>query len=107
MPSATRQEAAADCRRRCRGAPRPAAIGRLQRIAPEGVLDVGQQQLLMLLLVLQAELDQLGQLGIAVTAEQLADGVVDIAPVGAAPASSDGRESRPRCGRACIGPTDW
>ena len=31
------------------------SIGRLQRIAPEGVLDVGQQQLLMLLLVVRAE----------------------------------------------------
>lgn len=43
---------AGGCGRRCRGI----AIGRLQRIAPQRVLDVGQQQFLVLLLVLDAEL---------------------------------------------------
>ncbi len=45
-------------RRGGRGGSRLGPIARADRIAPEGVLDVGHEQLLMLLLMLQAELDQ-------------------------------------------------
>ncbi len=43
------------------------AVGRLQRIAPERVLDVGQQQLLMLLFVLQAQLQVVQRVWVQVT----------------------------------------
>ncbi len=37
---------------------RPGAVARPDRVAPERVLDIGQEQLLMLLLVIEPELDQ-------------------------------------------------
>jgi hypothetical protein len=63
-----------DCRRR--------VVGRPQRIAPERMLDVGQQQLLVLLFVLQAQLHQRRQFGIRRACQSLAHGIIDVAPIG-------------------------
>lgn len=46
------------------------AVGRLQWIAPERVLDVGEQQLLVLLFVLQAQLQVLQRLIVEITRVQ-------------------------------------
>jgi hypothetical protein len=56
-------------------------VGRLQRVAPESVLDVGKQQLLVLLLMLQAQFDQHAQCGVVVACQPFAHGVVDATAV--------------------------
>ena len=78
--------------------------GRRKRILREGMQHVGQQQLLMLLLVLQAELDN--------PAASLRHALAAAAASrhrharGNAPTrSAEGRVSSPRLGRGCRGPT--
>ena len=52
-------------------------VGGLQRVAREDVLDVHQQQLLVLLLMVQAQGDQLREAGLVGLAEQALHGAVD------------------------------
>ena len=60
-------------------------VGRLERVAREHVLDVHQQQLLMLLLMVHAELDECGNVGpVRVgTVDELAHCGIDVRPVAA------------------------
>ena len=73
-------------------------VGRRNRILREGVQDVGQHQFLMLLLVIEADLDQRREAGEGVLVgglEEFHDGRVDMAAIGGdfvrAPGGSDGR----------------
>jgi hypothetical protein len=70
--------------RRCRGArKRLAAIGRKRRVMRQQMLEVGEHQLLVLLLVMQAERDQrLQRFVLAARCEQRADAAVHLAPPG-------------------------
>jgi hypothetical protein len=54
-------------------------VGRFERIAREQVLEVGEDELLVLLFVLQSELEQVGRH--VVRGEQLENGVIDVTPV--------------------------
>ena len=75
--------AAAACRARRR---RAGVIAGLQRVRSEGVLDVGEQQLLVLLFVVQAEGDRRGDRGCdgpaSAVFQQPADRLVDVAAIG-------------------------
>ena len=60
-------------------------VGRTQRVGPEGVLDVGEHQLLVLLFVVQAQLEQRPHLAVFIQAparQGFADGAVHEGPVG-------------------------
>jgi hypothetical protein len=70
------------------------------------VLDVGQEQLLVLLLVVDAELDSLREIRIrGVVRQQRIEALVHGAPV-VADLASVGREISPRSARATLGPTE-
>ena len=74
----------------------------LQGILVEEVLDVGQDQLLMLLLVVEAEEDQLPQVGgEIVTIEQSEHAVIDVVAI-VEHVGQRGRVSRPRRGRGSL-----
>ena len=64
--------------------PSQSKVGRLQRIARQHVLDVGQQQLLMLLLVVAAELQQVPDAGPVAggRGQEVAQRFLDMGPVG-------------------------
>ncbi len=64
-----------------RPGPRELAVGRVQGVARQDVLDVHDQQLLVLLLVVQTELQQLAGPRRDVPVEQLADRDVDVLTV--------------------------
>jgi hypothetical protein len=66
-------------------------VDRVQRVHRQQVFDVGEQQLLVLLLVLQAELHQLTQLGVVRARQQGGDARVHVRAVGL-----DFGQARPR-----------
>jgi hypothetical protein len=69
-------------RRRCVGGARGGlVVAGLQRILRQHVLDVGEHQLLVLLLVVQAQRDQEPN-RLVPTCDQSANGLVDVAPIG-------------------------
>ncbi len=65
---------------------------------------VHDQQLLVLLLVVDTQLDDLGLRLIEPVLDPGADGLLDVRPV-AATSPVEGRVTSPRCGRGCRGPT--
>ena len=83
----------------------PAWDGRgQQRVLREGVQDVGDQQFLVLLLVVQAELDERGG-GRRRGRQVIRHRRVDMARGSAVTGGPRGRVSRPRCGRGWRAPT--
>ena len=62
-------------------APWQCAVRRAQRVAREGVVDVHDQQLLVLLLVVQAQLEQLGRSLVRTAVDDLQNGGVDVLAV--------------------------
>ena len=79
-------------------------VGRAQRVLGQQVLGVHQQQLLVLLLVVAAELDE-GPAGVVEVVEPRRHPLVDRL-AGRRPTSAQvGRVIRPRWGRGCRGPT--
>ena len=87
-------------RRRGREAP-VRIIGRRDRVLREGVQDVGEHQFLMLLLVIEADLDQrreLAQLVLAGVAEEFHDGGVDMPAIGADLIGARTGDGRGDCG---------
>ncbi len=82
------------------GAAQPGlAIDRADRVAREGMLDVGQQQLLVLLLVVQAERDQRRQGGVRVIVErvdQVRHPGVDMGAIGRDLVDAGTRQHAPR-----------
>ena len=71
------------CRFRHRDARVGAGVSRLQRLAGEQAQDVGEQKLLMLLLVIDAELDQLRRPGLKAALAEPLERRIDMHAIGA------------------------
>ena len=81
-------------------------IGGLQRVLRERVQDVGEQQFLMLLFVMEAEFDQRRDFGlVGVRRDEGAHRFIDMGAVFGDLGGADGRVSSPRAGRGWRGPT--
>ena len=74
-----------------RGGGRPRQVDRVEGIPRQDVLDVHEEELLMLLLVMEAQDDQLGQTGLIRMLEQWRHGSVDMGAV-----ARDVLDARPR-----------
>ena len=96
-----------------RGAPPPGSapgssrrVGGPERVARQDVLDVHQQQLLVLLLVVEAQLDQVRAVaGSSAVAEQRGHGPVDVAAVVGHLGHARAGDDSPRSARGCRAPT--
>jgi len=86
------------------------AIDRMQRVLREDVLDVHQQQLLVLLLVLQAQADAADDFASLLArriAQQLAHGLVDVPAVATRSRPPPDATATPRRARAKGRPWVW
>ena len=80
-------------------------VGRRSRVQGEGVLDVHQDELLMLLFVLQAELDDARDcwpVGFAGGEQEAGDGFIDVAAVGVDLVDAGTREHAARRARMTL-----
>ena len=82
-----------------------AGVSRLQRLAGEQAQDVGEQQLLMLLLVIDAELDQLSRPGLKATLAKPLECRIDMLAIGAHLVAPTGASADPACRAAAGHPT--